>query len=214
MTAASCRMAALLLLVLLVSTACPWAPHCMAAARDLQASLLIRDKTTGRVLLAPAPYTPSLLDRANSAAQANDTAAGVPQQTQDGGFLVGCGYRVRSGDTLHSVAKGMNISMDELQIYNYPQDLTDSRPESNVFAKVDSLIKIPCPGTEYLEVGSNCKAYSRLLILLVLLPKPSTSCHSSYYCMASMAAYNTMHTCHMHTHMVSGSLQNCEPYSV
>ena len=70
---------------------------------------------------------------------ANATAtSSLPQN------LTGCTFQVRPGDTLHSVAKSINVSMDFLAGLNPTADLSDP-----AVLQSTEVINIPCPGSRY-----------------------------------------------------------------
>lgn len=58
--------------------------------------------------------------------------------------LTGCTFKVRPDDTLHSISKSMNVSMDFLSVLNPTTDL--SNPVALHRAR---SINIPCPGSSY-----------------------------------------------------------------
>ncbi|KAG1676826.1 hypothetical protein FOA52_010335 [Chlamydomonas sp. UWO 241] len=57
--------------------------------------------------------------------------------------LTGCMYTVKEGDTLHSIAKSMDVMLDEIQ-YRNDKDLTKVED-----LKPGMVIETPCPGTEF-----------------------------------------------------------------
>lgn len=60
-------------------------------------------------------------------------------------LIEGCLYRVRPNETLHNIAKSLNVMMDELQARNNV-DLTNA---SNVVPGMQ--LNIPCPGSAYFQ---------------------------------------------------------------